>query len=128
MTRRLKPLVVAALLTAAVACGDDGTTTPSFSSATGTWTGALGGVTVTVMLSEDGEGVVTGNGSFSGLEEPLEFTVEDGVHDHPDISFIARAEGYEDLMVDGTFTDDDTITATLTGSGFTGQTAILTRS
>jgi len=131
MKNRLAALAIGATLFGA--CGGDSTTAPAIPSATGTWSGSFtttsGGTNVVLTLSmvETSENVLSGNGSFQVGSNSLVANVTGGVHNHPAISITVSVTGFDDLLIMGTFTDDDTISASLVGSGFSGEGIVMLR-
>lgn len=109
------------LLAVVAACGKDSTGPKSYS-ANGTWQGTGSGFTMRLTLAQNSQ-QVTGDGTItaSGNGGSLAVSVT-GTNVSPNLSLTLHATGYEDLNVSGTFVSSSTVNATLSGSGFNGET------
>lgn len=123
---RFLPLLILTLFL--TACGDKGPTepkTPPPPSASGAWQGTSGGLVMTLTLSETQQ-AVSGSGNLTFGSNALAVTVQ-GTHAHPSVGLTLRASGYEDINFQGSFTDSNTMSGTLNGSGFSNQSFTLRR-
>lgn len=101
------------------ACSDStGARNPSM---TGVWDGALLTVPVVLTLSERDQ-QITGSGNGASLA----FSIT-GTHVHPNVSLILKATGYGDMNFTGAFNGSREVNGNVQGSGFTGQSLILTK-
>ncbi|HWP36031.1 MAG TPA: hypothetical protein VNL18_00615 [Gemmatimonadales bacterium] len=123
--RALTATLLLPLTFALAGCGDS-SSEPRTPSASGTWTGAVGSATFTLTLAEQRGGTITGAGSARATGGAVSLTVT-GTHVHPSISLTLRSTGFEDLNYTGQFINDNTISGSLNGSGFTGETLTLVR-
>jgi len=101
---------------------DGGPAAPRTPSATGTWIGTRPTPTFTLVitftLSEGSAGGISGTGVATG-PRTSNLTVLGGTHTHPTISFTFDfGPEFDPATFTGTFTDGDTITGALNGSGF----------
>lgn len=113
--RLVPPYLVPAVFLAIAACSDS--TGPEAPSLTGQWSGTSQGITLTVTLSEDASGALSGSGTFSVTGGAIAVTIT-GSHAHPAVSFTLTANGIEDSNYSGTVTSPDRIDGSLSGSGF----------
>jgi hypothetical protein len=123
-TAAVRAMLAAVALLAA--CSSE-TTSPEAVKATGTWQGSAQGVTLALTLVEDLSGQVTGDGTIEGPAGAVSVTVGAGTHTHPDIALTLSADGFSDIQLSGRFTNDNSIAATLDGSGFTAFAMTLSR-
>jgi hypothetical protein len=123
--RRAVVLLAVALLPLA-ACGDD--TGPGADDISGSWTGTIsstaGSAQLAFAATQTGE-QVTGTGTLSGGGESLALTLS-GTVVESDVSLTFQSPGFEPVSFEGVL-DEDTMTGTLSGSGFTGEELTLTR-
>ena len=124
MKRLLASLLVMLCAFSVSACGDNGD--PRGPELDGAWSGFAQGFTVSLTLSSNGPGVITGSGTLSAGGAVISLTVRNGIHSHPNVSLTLGGEGYEDLNYSATFSEDALI-GTLNGSGFSNFGLTLTR-
>jgi hypothetical protein len=117
-------LALLASLLVLTACGDSGTgaRAPSLS---GAWAGSSQGLVLNITVTERDQ-QVAGSGSLAAGQTSAGVVVE-GTHVHPNVSLMLRPSGFQELNFSGRFTDDNNISGTLQGSGFTGQELQLVR-
>jgi len=119
--------LVLALVLVLVGCSDpSGVGMPDL---TGRWSGSTetGDVPATLQITVlERDGQLTGAGVIFVVQAVHSLTLE-GVHAYPNVSFKNAASGFADFNYSGRFDGNATIVGTLRGSGFGGQTVILTR-
>ncbi len=119
--------VILALAVVFAGCRDNDLSTEARTpSASGTWTGVMTIGTMTLTLAEDAGGSITGAGNIQGSGEGVSLTVT-GTHVHPSITLTLRSSGFQDANYTGKFVTENTISGSLTGSGFNNETLTLTR-
>ena len=140
----------APILAVVGACGE-GPLDPGPFTLEGTWLGRGFPYELFLLLEQDADNRVTGDGEIRSLEELLEtdtlqlsplrtdttfidtvvvdqVAVEaDGRWDHPDFLITLRSEGFDDVEYDARFASQDTVTGTLQGSGFEGSSVRIVR-
>jgi hypothetical protein len=107
-------LALAVLLSAA--CSSDSPSEPAVPNIDGTWVGSQGGVATNVTLTGGTGGPVTGSGTISGGGSNFPITVT-GTYSHPSVVLTIQAQGFPNLGFEGQFSDANTITGVLSGSG-----------
>lgn len=119
------------LLLPLAACGDD-PAEPENPTLDGRFVGNTFGVQVDLALTETA-GDVSGTGTLVVPTQPGSSTTTTipvtitGTHNHPNVTLTARAEGQPDVTFVGQFTNDDTVSGTLTVPGFPAAPLILVR-
>jgi hypothetical protein len=108
-------------------CGDDnGPTTPANPTMDGTWQGVAQGLAVFVLeLSQSGT-TVTGDGTISDATRVDNVTV-DGSNVYPDVTLTISIVGYNPITFTGSFSDDNTVSGVLNGSGFVDEPLTLVK-
>jgi predicted ester cyclase len=91
-------------------------------SMTGTWSGASGSTTVTLVCTQTGSSV-SGTAQMSGIAD--KFPVS-GTNNYPNVSLQGTAYGLQ-VTFTGAFSNANTIPGTLTIQGFPSQAVTLTR-
>jgi predicted ester cyclase len=91
-------------------------------SAAGTWTGASGNTTVTLVLTQTGA-TINGTATMSGLADSFPVS---GTNNYPDVDLRGTAFGLQ-VVFDGAFNGANTIAGSLTVQGFPPQQVTLTR-
>jgi hypothetical protein len=94
----------------------------------GTWTGPIEGLvaTVTITLTEDADGIVTGGGTMQTAAGLVPILVQSGAHAFPNLTLNLGSSG----LATFTYTarvSSGSITGNVTGSGFTGESLIMRR-
>lgn len=81
-----------------------------------------------VVASENEDGEISGSGTYTYAGDSFAFSL-DGIHSHPDVTFTARATGFEDFNFSGQFVEDDpdVVRGELNGSGFVNTQLTLRR-
>lgn len=140
----------ALLLPLLAACGE-GPLDPGAYSLEGSWLGRSYPLELSLELEQDGDNNVTGTGRIRGLRERLvtqpdsadptrldtvsidtvitgsvDFDVE-GDWDHPAFELRFTSEGFSEATYDAAFTDPDSISGAVQGSGFANSTVVITR-
>ncbi len=124
MNQTLRRFALLPAMVFATACGDSGSE-PRTPSMTGTWVGDLQGAAVTVTLTERDQ-QVNGAGNIAFGTDRVAITAG-GTHVHPAVSLTIKSSGFQDINYQGTFTNDNTVSGSLSGSGFTGDNLIIRR-
>jgi len=144
-------LKFAAVLTLLAACGE-GPLDPGPFTLEGTWLGRGFPYELSLALDQDGDNNVTGTGEIRRIEELLEtdtlsldpLTIDtllidtvvvdhvavtpSGRWDYPDFTLTLRAGDFDDAEYAGRYgTSPDSISGSLTGSGFSGQSIRIIR-
>lgn len=114
------------LLILFAACSGDSPSAPATPSINGTWNGTGAGVTVNMVLTSAGTGTVSGNGTIGAGSSSIPITIT-GTHAHPGVALTGKATGFQDMIFQGSFTDNNTIMGTLNGSGFSNFALTLKR-
>ena len=100
-----------------VSCGgDDNPTQPSNPTLTGAWVGTGSGFVINATLSQTGTSV-SGNGTMAASGISLACTFS-GTNVYPNISLTISVLGFQDSNYTGTFSNDNTHSGKLNGSGF----------
>jgi hypothetical protein len=125
--RLLLVLLFGAMLLSSCGDDDDNSTSPSDPTMDGSWVGTIGEGTFSLSLSED-ENEVTGTvvGTRPDDDESVNGTVS-GTNTYPDVSLTIVMTGFNPFTFTGTFSDANTISGVLNGSGFTGESIMFTR-
>lgn len=123
--RPIHRFATAALLAflATAACGKDATGVSA--SLNGTWSGSAQGISVQLNLTESTDSV-TGTGSLSGPSIGLAITVI-GTRSRGDVNLWFSANGYVSASYAAQFANDNTLSGTLSGSGFNNVSLSLLR-
>ena len=87
---------------------------------TGSWSGVLGGGTVTLTIQQAATGLV-GSGAWAS-----DAVVLTGTYTKPTVSLNITSDGFEPLNYTGTL-NQDRIVGTVNGSGYTNQSLTLER-
>jgi hypothetical protein len=93
--------------------------------ATGQWTGSSLGLTLSLTLTET-SGQISGTATLASSSQTVALTVT-GLHAHPSVSLTLSAAGFEPTNYTGTFSGNDAINGSLSGSGFVNFALNLTR-
>jgi hypothetical protein len=119
-------LLVATL--ALAACGSDAPAAPEPDlTVTGTWAGPLDSDTDFRLVLSEVEGAVSGSGTMTVTGIPgIALQVVSGTHVFPNLSLVLDADGYESFSYLPTVTASF-MTGPLQGSGWAGETLILTK-
>ncbi len=119
-------LLLAALAALVIGCRSGTEPTPTV---TGQWTGSFiaggNGLSLTLTLQDAG-GAVTGSGHLDAAGVSIAWTAT-GTHVHPNVSLTLTSAGYESVNLSGHCDNASTISATLNGSGFVGNSITLRR-
>jgi hypothetical protein len=114
---------LALTLVVAIGCGS----TEPKATVNGTWTGTTSSSQVlTLHLAQSGS-AVTGSGTISNTPSGTVAETVTGTFDDPSFNATLTASTFEPIAISAHVTDD-AMTATLTGSGFTGDALTLYRS
>lgn len=109
-------------------CGDDDSpTTPANPTMDGTWQGTImqGFVLYSLQLSQSGD-TVTGNGTASYADQVDTITIN-GTNTYPNVSLTLTTPGFAPYVFTGSFSDDNTVSGVLNGSGFVDEPLTLVR-
>lgn len=118
-----KSLVLVLSLLAA-SCGETATEV-QVATMSGRWVGTTAGVTADVTLAETNT-QITGSGSLTTPIGNVPVTVT-GTNNHPNVSLTLRSTGRPDGNFTGTFTDDNSVTGTITVPGLGSANIVLRR-
>lgn len=113
--------MIALLAIVLAGCGGDGGTSPQQTSINGHWEGTADGIAITLFLQQQTGSAVTGTGRMGSLVVSV-----DGTYNRPTLSLNLRAECCQPTSLLGNRTSSS-IRATLHGSGWEGETLVLTR-
>lgn len=116
-----KLFAILGLAVLAACGGDDGPTEPVIPVVTGQWTAAVDNETLSMTVTSTGQ---TFSGSGSWGSDAIGVT---GTHAHPNVSMIFTFSQYQPINFQGTFSDDNTISGALNGSGFNNYAATFRR-
>jgi hypothetical protein len=119
-------LLLTLLLVAAAACS--GSTDVKIPKVSGGWSGIIAGTTnsANLTLVEDAAGSITGSGNLVSSVTSVALTVT-GTHADPSISMILASTGFSSVNYQGKVISATLIRGTLQGSGFVGDSLILTK-
>ena len=121
----MRKVLMAALFASLAACGgSDGTTAPN-ASVGGTWTGIVGGQTLTMPLVESA-GAVTGTGTITNTPTGTRALTVTGTLVSPKLTATMSSGTLQPIALQATVAGSS-MTGSLTGSGFTGEGITLAR-
>jgi hypothetical protein len=111
-------------------CGDDDNpTTPTNPTLDGTWQGTIrGGIAVVSSDLSQSENSVTGTVTVTSvLGEVFGPGTVNGTNTYPNVSLTLSIPGYQVMTFTGSFSDDNTVSGVLNGSGFVDEPLTLVR-
>ena len=128
VTRQVRPLLLALVVTVGGACGgDDGLAPGEEVLVTGTWSGTTTtGLVLTLTMTESSSGVVSGTGTFGSDAAVLNVTIQQGSHNFPNLSLTIVA-GDDILTFLGTVASQTRIEGRFNGSGLFNAPVTLTK-
>jgi len=106
--------------------GGDSSTSPSNPIMDGSWTGSIGGDVFSLSLSQDGNNV-TGSVVGTRADGQTESGTINGTNTYPNVSLTFSMTGFNPFTFTGTFSDANTVSGVLNGSGFTDESLTLVR-
>ena len=106
-----------ALGLALLAACNRGPTDPGSFTLDGDWRGESGAYELLLALDQDAENDVSGTGELRNVSGTVELTVQ-GDWNHPGFELLLSAEGFADVRYTGSWARSDSISGTLSGSGF----------
>lgn len=126
MRHAIAAMAVLAVLAVPACGGDSGPTGPAAFDVSGQWSGQASSGGFTLTLNEDADGNITGGGSASGPGGSASLDVS-GSHVGENVTLQMSSTGFEDLNYSATLNNENRMTGTLNGSGFSGETLVLNR-
>lgn len=126
MVKKLFVFCLATLFLALPGCGDSGPTGPATFDVSGQWSGQTGDFQFDLTLNENQEGSISGGGSASGPGGSVSLNLT-GTHTGENVTLTMTSTGLADLNYSATLENSNRMSGPLNGSGFNGQTLVLTR-
>ena len=120
----MRRFLMAGLSALLVACGSDSATAPKIS-AGGTWSGVIGGQTLSMTLVES-SGAVTGTGTITNTPTGTRALTITGTFVSSKLTATLSSGTLQPIALQASIAGSS-MTGSLTGSGFTGEGITLTR-
>jgi hypothetical protein len=121
----MRKILALALLVTLAACGDDKPTQPAAATATGTWAGTIEGQQLTLTLVQNG-GAVSGTGTMSNTPSGTRALTATGTFTAPNLTLTLSSGTAAPMALQGAVSGN-ALTATLSGSGWTGEAITMQR-